>query len=199
MPRTDPRPLVSRHDPPLVNVPGGVIVIFRVVERPLFKEIRFIRQRRRNISTLKKEFELKVGDAADRSPSKKAGARSRSIIRRKATAKSTLRSGGQQAGRPRPIYLISEGPKQKILWVRFVGNTIVSGARLQLQIKSRHPYFWLFKGEVDRKLIDEDVEAADRILPRLGVLPRPRRPRDGVQRQAELAHADLRHRRRTAL
>ena len=40
---------------------------------------------------------------------------------------------------------------------------------------------------------------ADRLLQRPGLLRRPRRPRSGVQRGAELADADLRHRRRPAL
>ena len=45
-----------------------------------------------------------------------------------------------------------------MFWVYFVGNTIASDARLKTQIKSGPPILYLFKGELDRKEVDEDVE-----------------------------------------
>ena len=43
--------------------------------------------------------------------------------------------------------------------MNFVGNTIASDGRLQTQIKSKPPFLWLFKGELDRKQLDEDRDA----------------------------------------
>ena len=55
--------------------------------------------------------------------------------------------------------MIDEGQRQKIFWVSFSGNTIVSAAHLRrVVVSSKHPYFWLFSGEVDHKMIEEDVK-----------------------------------------
>ena len=45
------------------------------------------------------------------------------------------------------------------MWtVNFIGNSIASGDRLKTQIQSKPPFLYLFKGELDRKQVDEDVE-----------------------------------------
>ena len=38
-----------------------------------------------------------------------------------------------------------------------MGNTIASDARLRTQINTKSPILYLFKGELDRKELDEDV------------------------------------------
>jgi outer membrane protein insertion porin family len=58
----------------------------------------------------------------------------------------------------RAIFLINEGTKQKVWKATFVGNTIASDDRLRTQIKSKPPFLYLFKGELDRKEVDEDVQ-----------------------------------------
>jgi len=55
------------------------------------------------------------------------------------------------------VYLINEGVKQKIWRVEFQNNTIATDGRLKTQISSKPPILYLFKGELDREKIDEDV------------------------------------------
>ena len=54
--------------------------------------------------------------------------------------------------------VIDEGDRQRIYSTRFVGNTIVSDSRLKTQIKSKPGILWVFKGQVDRQEVDEDVD-----------------------------------------
>ena len=65
---------------------------------------------------------------------------------------------GDKVGDLGVVYVINEGPSQKVFWVNFVGNHFVSTARLKTLIDSHPPWFYLFSGEVDRKQIDEDVK-----------------------------------------
>ena len=81
----------------------------------------------------------------------------------------------------------------------FVGNTIADDDRLRTQIKTAHPFLWLFKGEFDRKQLDEDVDRLTAYYrglgffqARIGVVPE--RQRDG-----ELGDGHVRHRRGAAL
>ena len=60
------------------------------------------------------------------------------------------------------VFVIQEGPQQRIWQVGFVGNTIVSGSRLKTQIGSKPSKIKyltpLAKGYVERRKIDEDVD-----------------------------------------
>ena len=141
------------------QVPGGRLVIFQLVERPVLQEVKVIGNESISTKTLKKEIDLKVGDAADPFAVEEGRRKVEEFYQKKGFSKIRVTVlDGNKPGDLRAIYVVNEGPKQKILWISFVGNTIASSARLTTQIKSRHPYAWIFKGEVDRKLIDEDVE-----------------------------------------
>jgi len=160
----DIRPMVQ-------NVPDGVIVIFRVVERPLLQRIEIIGNQDVSTKTLKKEIDLKVGEAADPFNVEQGRRKIEEYYQKQGHSKVRVTVlEGNKPGDLRVIYVIDEGPKQKILQVRFVGNQAVSGARLQTQIKSRHPYFYIFKGEVDRKQIDEDEKTLTAYYRGLGFL-----------------------------
>ena len=67
---------------------------------------------------------------------------------------------GSRIGDRGVVFLIDEGPKQRLMWIEFKGNTIASGERLKTVIESRALYPWLFTffaSELDRKKIDEDI------------------------------------------
>jgi outer membrane protein insertion porin family len=157
--------------PMIQQAPGGVIVIFRVSERPLLKEIKIVGNVDVSTSALKKEIDLKVGEAADPFNVEQARRKIEEFYHKKGYSKVRVTIfEGNKPGDLRAVFVVDEGPKQKILWISFVGNTIVSSYRLQTQIESRHPYFYLFKGEVDRKKIDEDVDRLTAYYRGLGFL-----------------------------
>ncbi len=141
------------------RVQGGTIVIFQVAERPLLKEVIIVGNDTFLTSVLKKEAELKVGEAAD--PFAVANGRHKieDYYQKKGYSKVRVTIlEGDKAGDLRAVFVVNEGPRQKVLWVNFVGNQFVSSARLKTIVQSRPPWFYLFAGEVDRKQIDEDVK-----------------------------------------
>ena len=140
------------------RVQGGVVVIFQVAERPLLQEVIIVGNDTFLTSVLKKEAELKVGDAAD--PFAVTNGRQKIIDYYQKKGYSKVRVTileGDKTGDLRAIFLVNEGPRQRIFWINFVGNEFVSSARLRKIIESHPPYLYLFSGEVDRKQIDEDV------------------------------------------
>ena len=140
------------------RVQGGVVVVYRVVERPLFKDVIIVGNDTFQTKALRKEAELKPGDAADPFAVENGRRKIEEYYRGKGYSKVRVTVlEGNKAGDSRVVYVVDEGPRQRIFWVNFVGNHFVSRARLKTVVQSHPPYFYLFGGEVDRKQIDEDV------------------------------------------
>jgi len=143
------------------QVPGGRVVVFRVVERPTLLSIRYVGNRKIKTSVLKKEISdkigLKEGDSLDPFAVEEARRKIEDYYHSKgfSSARVTIQEGDEPGDR-NAIFLINEGQKQKIFWTGFVGNTIAGDARLRTQIQSKPPILYVFKGEVDKKQIKED-------------------------------------------
>lgn len=141
------------------KVAGGRVVIFEVVERPVIEAVLYVGNQKVSKSKLEKEVSLKVGDAIDPFAIEEARRKIQEYYQRNGFGKARVSIfEGDKPGDRRVVFLINEGPKQKIWWTSFVGNTIASDARLRTQIKSKPPILYLFKGEVNRQEIDEDVQ-----------------------------------------
>lgn len=146
------RPLYKRHQ-------DGRVVIFEVVERATIQDVLYVGNEQIRKKTLAKEAGIKPGDAMDPFSVEEARKSIENYYHRKGfTAARVSVLEGDRPGDTRVVFLINEGRKQKVLWVRFVGNTIASDARLRTIIQSKPPFLYLFKGEVNRQQIDEDVE-----------------------------------------
>ncbi len=141
------------------RVEGGRVVVFEVLERPTIHYVRYKGNSAIKLKTLKKESGLKAGDAFDTYSVEEARRRLEDYYHEKgySRARVTLVEGGKPTDQG-VEFLINEGQKQRVLWTDFVGNTIASDDRLRTQIQSKPGFLWLFKGEVDRKKIDEDID-----------------------------------------
>jgi outer membrane protein insertion porin family len=141
------------------KVPGGRVVYFQVVERPLLQEVKFVGSYYIRKKKLQKEADIKKGDPADPNAIEEARRKLEELYHSRGynSATVTLLEGNKPEDR-RAIFLIDEGVKQKVLAREFVGNTIATGDRLATQIGSKPPFLLLFGGEYDRKKVDEDVE-----------------------------------------
>lgn len=137
---------------------GGRVIIFRVVERPTLKYVKYVGNSIRDRS-LDKQTNLKGGDAADPFMVTEAARKLEEFYRSKGFphAKVTVFEG-DRPGDQGAVFLINEGQKQSIWKVDFVGNTIATDARLRTQVQSKTPILMLFKGEFDRVKVDEDVD-----------------------------------------
>ena len=152
------RKFVDVH-PKYVRVAEGVVVIFQVVERPMLRYVKYVGNERVTTRTLRKKAEIDVGDAMDPYVVEEARRRIESHYHEKGfeSAKVTTVEGSKQ-GDKGAVFLIDEGHKRKAIWTSFVGNTIASDARLLTQIKSKPGVLWFIGGDVDREVVDEDVE-----------------------------------------
>ena len=140
------------------DVPGGRVVIFEVVERPRVQYIKFVGNEKIKRKLLEKQINLKVGDALDPYMVTDARHKIEEFYRTRGHAKAQVEIvEGDKPGDPGVVFLINEGEKNRILWTHFVGNTIAGDDRLRTQIQSKPGFLWIFKGEVNRELIDEDV------------------------------------------
>jgi outer membrane protein insertion porin family len=140
------------------SVPGGRIVIFEVLERPILADVKFVGNEKISKKKLAEEAKLKPGDPMNNFAVEEARRKLETFYQSKGFSKArvTLIEGDKPTDR-RAVFLINEGVKQKVQIVEFIGNTIASDERLQTQIKTKNPIFYLFKGELDRKELEEDV------------------------------------------
>jgi len=140
------------------RVSGGLVVLFDVLERPHLQYVKYVGNQKIKKKILIRESGLKVGDALDPYAVEEGRRAIEEFYHTHGFTKARVTIvEGTKTGDRGAVFLINEGPKQKILWTHFVGNTIASDRRLLTQIKSKPGILWLFKGEVDMKQIDEDV------------------------------------------
>ncbi len=139
------------------KVPGGRIVIFEVVERPVLQYVKYVGNEKVRKKVLGEKAEIKVGDALDPFAVEEGRRKIEDFYRSHGfgNARVTIIEGNNVNDKG-VIYLINEGQKQRIFWTSCVGNTIATDARLRTQIEQKQGFLWLFKGEVNRKEIEED-------------------------------------------
>ena len=144
---------------------GGVVVIFQIVERPTIKYIKIVGCENTLKSSLESKTDLKVKDGLDPYAIKEARDKLETYYHEHGYDRvRVMIAEGLNPGDQGVVFLIDEGRKQKIWQTNFIGNKFISGDRLATQIMSNPPllqskYLWGgFKGEADRKKIEEDVE-----------------------------------------
>jgi outer membrane protein insertion porin family len=152
------RKFVDVH-PKYVRVADGVVVIFQVVERPTLRYVKYVGNERISTRTLRKKAEIDIGDSMDPYVIEEARRRIEGYYHEKGydAARVTTVEGGKP-GDKGAVFLVDEGRARKVLWTSFVGNTIASDARLLTQIKSKPGVFWFLGGDIDREVIDADVD-----------------------------------------
>ena len=152
------RKFVDVH-PKYVRDREGVVVIFQVVERPMLAYVRYVGNQRVTTRTLRKKSEIDVGDSMDPYVVEEARRRIESHYHEKGfDAARVTTVEGDKPGDKGAVFVIDEGRGRKVAWTGFVGNTIATDARLLTLIKSKPGILWLFGGDVDRSVVDDDVE-----------------------------------------
>jgi outer membrane protein assembly complex protein YaeT len=68
---------------------------------------------------------------------------------------------GDKPGDTRVVFNITEGPVVKVRKIGFTGNTFVSAARLNTQVRSSHQIFGFIGGTFEPALADHDVSALE--------------------------------------
>ena len=95
-------------------VQGGVVVIFQVAERPLLQEVIIVGNDTYPTSALKKEAELKVGDAADPFAVENGRRKIVDYYQKKGYSKVRVTIlEGDKVGDLGAVYVINEGPRKE--------------------------------------------------------------------------------------
>ncbi len=158
------------HVSPLYDrTPEGVVVIFQVRERPTIQYVRYVGNKKIKKRSLDKKVELKVGDTLDPFSVDEASRRILDLYHEKGFRKARIEiKEGSQLHDKGAVFEISEGPRQRIRWVSFEGNSIVSAGRLKTQIQSKPPIVWLIKGYFDEDRINGDLDRLTKYYRSLG-------------------------------
>jgi outer membrane protein insertion porin family len=142
-------------------VPGGMAVIFQVVERPTIAEpVTFVGNQGIRTQTLRKKAELEKGAPLDPYAVEEARRRVEQYYREQGYNHIQITTiEGNKPNDHNVVFMVDEGQSQRVLWTSFEGNTFEGDARLRLQVKTKPGILWLFGGKVDRKKIDDDVNS----------------------------------------
>lgn len=138
-------------------VPEGRIVIFEVVERPLIQYVKVVGNEWYPKKRLLEEAGIRAGDGFDPFLIEEARRRIERFYRERGFSKVRVTVvEGSQPTDPGVVFLISEGPRQRVFWTDFVGNTISSDARLRTKVQTKPGYFWLWRGFFDPEQLERD-------------------------------------------
>jgi len=150
---------------------GGLVVIFRVVERPVLQYVKYIGLRNALEKNMEEETNLKVGEPVDPYAVTEGKRKIEEWYKAKGfnLVQVTIIEGTKATDRGAQ-YLIHEGPQQQISKIEFVGNTIVTGSRLRTQIQTGSVWFGYFWGYLDRAKLEEDERILERYYKNLGFL-----------------------------
>ena len=146
--------------PDLKN-PGGRLLVFRVVERPMIHAIRYEGNKRIDDDDLAEATGLRTGSPFDISANREAVRRIQKIYQEKGFpfAKITLASGGRRADRD-VVFRIEEGQKIVVAAVTFLGNNYryATPGILKTKLTTKRALFGfdLFGGKFDPKTIHQD-------------------------------------------
>lgn len=161
--------LFTLVEPYIRSVPGGVIVMFKVQERPVMRYLRFQGNGGVLIGTLEKECGLVPGRPFSPYDVEEGRKKLEIYYQSKGFAKVSVKAiQGTEIGDPGVIYLINPGPKLRIGSTEFIGNTIASDARLKTIIQSKPGFMWLFKGELRDDNLQDDIRKLEDYYRRLG-------------------------------
>jgi outer membrane protein insertion porin family len=147
--------------PKIQNTPQGTgpVVIFQVVERRIIQHITMVGNQGVLTSTLIGQTDLKVGDGMDPYSIKEARDKLENYYQEHGWDRPRVTIlEGNKPGDTGATFLIDEGRSRRVWWTNFVGNTIVGAGRLRTQIDTKPPILWIFKGDLNQKRLDEDVQ-----------------------------------------
>jgi outer membrane protein insertion porin family len=144
----------------LQAVPGGMIVIFQVVERPTLEYVYDVGNQDVRTQTLRKKSELEKSQPLDPYAVEEGRRHLEAYYHEKGYNHPVITTiEGNKPNDHGAVFMIDEGKSERVLWTSFEGNTILSDARLRYYVKTKPGVLWLFGGKVDRKKIEEDEQS----------------------------------------
>ena len=154
--------------PKVVQTLDGRIVTFHCIERQLIRYLKVSGNKAHSRKVLLEEGNIKVGDALDPIAIHQAAQRMEQFYREGGYHQVNIETLGGEFGDRGVVFLISEGPKQRVRSVEFVGNRIATSERLKTQIQTKPGRFFWINSDFTRKGLDDDVEILTNYYRKLG-------------------------------
>lgn len=139
----------------------GLVVIFKVVERPTIRYIEYLGNKSIKDKKLAKETGLVEGAAL--SPYQVEEGRSRIVQLYKDNGFGRVQVQiveGSKTDDRGVVFAINEGPQQKVWAVEFEGNEFATDGQLKTKVKTKPGFAYIFKGYHD----DQGIEADKMLL-----------------------------------
>ncbi|MGD9855087.1 MAG: outer membrane protein assembly factor, partial [Planctomycetaceae bacterium] len=147
----------------------GVILVFRVMERPIVRNVEFRGNKKIKLKTLTSETGLKPGAPFDVSINQEAAQRIKQLYKEKGYMHATvaLDKGGDPHDRD-VVFVINEGPKVKVRNVKVDGNTFERDGVLKLGKQTKPAILRLVGGNYDPESVPNDEIAIEQYYQNLG-------------------------------
>ena len=136
----------------------GLVLVYEVRERPIIRSVTFLGNKKVKTAELEAHTGLRVNQPFDVNLNREAVARIRSLYLEKGhrNADVQMTKGGDPNDRE-VVITITEGPKTRVHWRNFEGNTFVSDAVLRTKLASKAAFLWKFGGIYDPQIVENDV------------------------------------------
>ncbi len=151
-------------------VRGGVEITFEVVELPLIQYVKFVGNSEVSERKLRKQAELKEGEALHRYRVEEARNRLQDYYKEKGYVEAEIEvQEGTEIDDRGVVFAIHEGKLQRVWKTKFVGNSRqFSDGRLKALIQSKPGILYYFKGKADTDQVDADVNTLKKYYRDLG-------------------------------
>lgn len=158
----------------LTEVSGGVVVHFKVRERPSISKVYYHGNYAINERDLRNRSGISPGDPLNEFSLESARRRLLDYYREEGfNQASVLLVRGVEDDNSAVLFRINEGPKERIRAIHIEGNTIVTAARLRSVITSRGPTMGVLRylnNKADLAKIDQDAQTLQGYYHNLGYL-----------------------------
>lgn len=152
----------------------GLVLIFKVLERPVVRNVEYKGNDKIKTKVLTQITNIKTGSPFDVSANRESARRIEAEYHKKGYAFATveLEKGGSKDDRD-VVFLIKEGPKVKVMRVRFLGNEFCSDGLLKTKLRTKTALLgwvglpWL-GGKYDPATIPDDVDSLKQYYNSLG-------------------------------
>lgn len=136
----------------------GPVLIYRLRERPMVRSVEFKGNKKIKTSELQAHVGISVGHGFDLSANRQAVSRIKTLYREKGYfyAEVDLEKGNSPDDRD-VSFVIQEGPKVRVWWVRFEGNKAISDSVLKTKLATKNVILWYIGGDYDPEKIRNDV------------------------------------------
>ncbi|MEC9093075.1 MAG: POTRA domain-containing protein [Planctomycetota bacterium] len=137
----------------------GVVVTFRIFERPFITKVQYIGNRAFPDRRLEKLTGISTGKPLDVIAVKMAKRQIEDFYHSKGFPRTQVEVlQGDQRDHREVTFLVHEDEKRKIRSVKFEGNTIDSDGRLKTYIKSKPPIAGIIGGHYQKVEVEQDVQ-----------------------------------------